>query len=162
VGGRPSVLRVLLAVVTTAALVAAAWLVVLGRRQSNRASALRGANTAAIARNRMLNSRKSAIAAATTRAQARIDLVNGDGQSTVASLDTVVGAWNKWLAANNAMIESANRFVDQGTPPGPAIRTALDPRVRDVSNEEAALQVALMKFASAVAKARHDVGAGKP
>jgi hypothetical protein len=162
VGGRPSVLRVLLAVVATAALVAAVWLAVLGRRQSNQAAALQRANTTAMARSRTLSSRLSGMTAATGRAQARLDLIDGDGQSTLARTDAVVRAWNEWLAANNTMIETANGFVDRGTPPGPAIRADLAPKLSAVADKEAAFQAALMKFAAVAAKARRDVGTGKP
>jgi hypothetical protein len=162
VGGRPSVLRLLLAVVTTAALVAAVWLGVLGRRQANRAADLRHANTAAIARNRSLSSELSTLTAANERAGARVAAIDGDRRSTATSMDAVVRAWNAWLDANNALIETANGFVDTSVPSGPAVRAALDPRMRTVADKEAAFRAAVVRFAAGSAKARHDLGDGSP
>jgi hypothetical protein len=99
---------------------------------------------------------------ANARAQARIDLIEGDGESTVGDLDNVVRAWNEWLGANNEMIQAANRFVDESTPSGAAIRAQLDPRLRVVAAKETAFQIAVMKFAAAAVRARRDVGTGKP
>jgi hypothetical protein len=161
VGGRPSVLRLLFAVVTIAALVTAVGLGVLGRRQANRARDLRNANTAAIAHNRSLSSELSKLTAANDRAGARVAAIEGDRQSTASGMDAVVRAWNAWLDANNTLIESANGFVDTSVPSGPAVRTALDPRVRTVADKEAAFHAAVVRFAAASAKARHDVGGTK-
>jgi hypothetical protein len=143
-------------------LVAAACLVLLGRRDGDQASALHRANSAAIARNRTLSAQLSETTAADSRARKRVDLIDGDGQSTLTSIDGVVRAWNEWLAANNTMIETANRFVDHSTPPRSAIRTDLDPQLRTVSDKESAFQAALVKFVASAAKARRDVAAGKP
>jgi hypothetical protein len=162
VGGRPSLLRLLLAVVTTAALVTAVWLAVLGRRESHRASDDRHANAAAIAHNRSLSSQLSKLTATNERAGARVAVIDGDRRSTATGMDSVVRAWNAWLDANNALIETANGFVDTSVPSGPAVRTALDPRMRTVADKEAAFRAAVVRFAAASAKARHDLGGTKP
>jgi hypothetical protein len=160
--GRPRILRVAFAIVATAALVAAVWLGVLGRRQANRAQGLRYENTAAITRNRSRSSELTTLTAANDRAGARVAAIEGDRQSTATGMDAVVRAWNAWLAANNALIESANGLVDTSVPPGPAVRAALDPHVRTVADSEAAFRAAVVRFAAASAKAHHDVGVTKP
>jgi hypothetical protein len=162
VGGPRTVLRVLLVVLATAGLVAAAWLAVLGHRQANRASAFRHASSAAVARNRTSSSQLSGLTAANSRAQGRVAVIDGDGQSTVAGMDSLVRTWNEWLAANNALIETANGFVDQSVRSGPAVRAELDPRLRTISDKEAAFRAAVVKFAASGAKARRDLGGTKP
>jgi hypothetical protein len=155
-------MRVLLVALATSALVAAVWLAVLGRRQATRASALRHANSAAIAHNRTSSAQLSGLTAANSRAQGRVALVDGDRQSTVAGMDSLVRAWNEWLAANNELIGTANRFVDQSIPSGPAVHAQLDARLRTITAKDAAFRAAVVKFAAAAAKARHDLAGTKP
>jgi hypothetical protein len=162
VGGRRSVLRVLLAVVLTVALVAAVWLAVLGRRQANRASQLRHATAAATAHNHELSIRLNGLTTANSRTEARITQIDGDRQATVTSLDAVIRTWNEWLDSSNALVNAANRFVDQSVPSGPAVHAELDPRLGTVRGKEAAFQAAVARFAAAAAKARHDLGGATP
>jgi len=163
VGGRPSVLRVVLAIITIAALATATWLGVVGRRQSNRASSLRQANAAAVARNRALSAKLSGLTVANSRAQGRIARIEDDRGATAGGMDSVVGAWNDWLTANNALIETANGFVDHAAEPsGAEMHAALDPRLRTITAKEAAFRAAIVKFAAAAAKARHDASSAKP
>jgi hypothetical protein len=162
VGGRPSVLRVVLAIVAIAALATATWLGVAGRRRADRATALRRANTAAIARNRALSVQLTELSAANGRIQARIARVDGDRRTTVARMDALVRAWNEWLTAKNDVIESANGLVDAAAEPsGSQVRSALGPRMRTLSVKEAAFRDEVVKFAAAASSARHDAS-GKP
>ena len=162
-GGRPPVLRVALAVVAIAAVATATWLAVVGHRQANRASALRQINVAATTRNRALSNQLNGLTAANSRAQGRIARIDDDGRATVARMDSVVAAWNEWLAAKNGLIKTANGFVDRAAGPSASdIRAALEPRLHTLTAKEAALREAVVKFATAAAKARRNTGSAKP
>src|SRR5262249_13524352 len=155
---------VVLAVVAIAALATATWLAVVGRRQANRASSLRQANVAAVARNRALTAQLSGLNAANSRTQGRITRIDADRRATVARMDPLIGAWNEWIAAKNAVIETANGFADDaaGEPPGSEVHAALDPRLRTAAAKEAAFRDRVAKFASAAATARRDASGTKP
>jgi hypothetical protein len=84
----------------------------------------------------------SGLTAANARAQGRLAVIDGDGHSTVAGMDSLVRTWNEWLAANNALIGTANGFVDQSVRSGPVVRAELDPRLRTISDKEAAFRAA--------------------
>ncbi len=157
-GGWKTTQRVLLAVVTVAALVAAVWLVVLGHQQANRAADLRRANAATIARNDRLASQLRALTTADAATRTRLDRIDGSGRDAVAELDDVIHAWNEWLDASNGLIGATNGWVDQARPAGAAVRADLDPRVRTVTAKEAAFVGAVRKFAAAAAKARAVAG----
>jgi hypothetical protein len=156
-------LRVVLAVVAIAALATASWLAIIGHRQANRASTLRQTTSAAVARNRALSNELSGLTAANSRARSRIARIDDDRRATVARMDSIVGAWNEWLAVKNGLINTANGFVDHAAElSGSEVRAALDPRLDALTAKEAALRDAVARFAAAAAKARQSTSGTKP
>lgn len=161
-GGRKTILRALLAVVAIGGLVAAVWLAVLGHQQANRSEALRAKNEAAVAHNDKLSAQLRALTAAQKRTQTRIDRIDADSQAAGPRLDDVIHSWNDWLEASNALIDATNGFVDQAAPSGSAVRAGLAPRLRTISDREAAVRNAIVRFSAAASKARSDLAGAKP
>ena len=161
-GGRKRTLRVLLAAVAIATLVAAVWLGVLGRQQAHRASDIRHRNAAAAAHNRALTSQLHALMAANARTQDRVTQLDDNRNTAGARLDAVVRAWNQWLTSNDALVNASNRYVDQQSPSGSQVRAELDPLARVVEAKGAAFQAAIAKFTTIAAKARRDLEGAKP
>jgi hypothetical protein len=156
-------LRFVLAVLAIAALATTTWLAVVGRRQAHRASELRAANAAAIDRNRTLGNELNTLTAANSHAQGRIARIDDDRRTTVARMNAVIGAWNAWFTANNALIEAANGVVDHAAAPSAAaVHAALDSRMGAVNAKEAGFRDAVNEFAATAAKTRQDSSSTKP